>query len=79
MNLKKDRVWGYFLALGDRQLMPTAIKVSSIVGTIIFTINHGYTLFSDKMTRQRWISGLISYLVPYAVNIHAQYVTRSRK
>ncbi|MGF1486165.1 MAG: hypothetical protein ACFBSE_03520 [Prochloraceae cyanobacterium] len=35
MNFKKDRVWGYFLALSDRQLMPTAIKVSSIVGIAV--------------------------------------------
>ncbi len=29
-------MWGYFLALGDRQLMPTAIKVSLLVGTLNF-------------------------------------------
>ena len=79
MNAKKSKVWAYLIALGDRQLMPTAIKVSLVVGTIIFGINHGYALFNGKMTRQRWISGLISYLVPYGVNIHGQYVSRSRK
>ena len=59
--------------------MPTAIKVSLVVGTIIFAINHGDAILNGKMTRQRWMSGLISYLVPYAVNIHGQYVSRSRK
>lgn len=79
MNVKKSVVWGYLLALSDRKLMPTAIKVSLVVGTIIFTVNHGYALYNGKMTRQRWISGLISYLIPYAVNIHGQYISRLRK
>jgi len=79
MNVKKSVVWGYLLALSDRKLMPTAIKVSLVVGTIIFTVNHGYALYNGKMNRQRWISGLISYLIPYAVNIHGQYISRLRK
>ena len=79
MSRKKSVVKGYLLALCDRELMPTAIKVSLVVGTMIFAINHGYALLNRKMTRQRWISGLISYLIPYSVNIHGQYVARSRK
>ena len=79
MSIKKSQVWGYFLALSDRKLMPTAIKVSLVVGTIIFASDCGDAIFNKKMTRQRWMSGLISYLVPYAVNIHGQYVSRSRK
>ncbi|WP_416209821.1 nitrate/nitrite transporter NrtS [Nodularia sp. LEGE 06071] len=27
------------------------------------------------MSRERWISATISYLVPYCVNIHGQYVS----
>ncbi|NES19765.1 MAG: hypothetical protein F6K41_12760 [Symploca sp. SIO3E6] len=65
-------------ALLDEKLMPTALKVSVVVGSILFTINHGSALVQGKMTSQRWIAGLISYLVPYSVNIHGQYTMRSR-
>lgn len=66
-------------ALIDRDLMPTALKVAAVVGTILFTINHGGALVQRKMTGDRWISGLLTYLVPYIVNIHGQYVSRARK
>jgi hypothetical protein len=34
-------------------------------------------LTQGKMTRVRWFSALITYGVPYAVNIHGQYVMRA--
>ncbi len=66
-------------ALFDRELMPTALKVALIVGTILFAINHGSTLLKGKMTKQQWISGILTYLVPYAVNIHGQYSSQFSK
>ena len=68
----------YLNALVDIRLMGTALKVSVIVGSVLFTINHGSALMQGKMTRDRWISGLLTYLVPYAVNIHGQYAARHR-
>ena len=65
---------GYLIALIDIKLMRTGVKVSIIVGSLLFTINHGSALAQGQMTRDRWISGLLTYLVPYAVNIHGQYV-----
>lgn len=59
--------------------MPMALKVAAIVGTVLFIINHGAALTQGKMTRSRWLSGLLTYLVPYAVNIHGQYVSRQRR
>ena len=59
--------------------MSTAFKVALIVGTILFVINHGSTLIKGKMTKQRWISGILTYLVPYAVNIHGQCFSQSSK
>lgn len=58
--------------------MPTALKVALVVGTVLFAINHGSALVQGKMTRSRWVLGLLTYLVPYAVNIHGQYVHRDR-
>ena len=65
-------------ALLEKELMPTALKVSLVVGSILLIINHGSALVQGKMTSDRWISGLLTYLVPYSVNIHGQYTMRSR-
>lgn len=62
----------------DRKFAPTAVRVSLIVGSILFTINRGAALVRREMTRTRWLSGLITYLVPYSVSIHAQYSNNSR-
>lgn len=69
---------GYLIALVDIRLMGTALKVSVIVGSVLLIINHGSALAQGKMTRDRWISALLTYLVPYAVNIHGQYVARNQ-
>jgi len=65
-------------ALFNKELMPTALKVSVVVGSILFTINHGSALVQGKMSNDRWVSGFLTYLVPYCVNIHGQYTMRSR-
>ena len=49
------------------------------IGTVLFIINPGSALWKQKMTKQRWISGLLTYLVPYAVSIHGQYLSQSSK
>jgi hypothetical protein len=66
------------LSLFDKDLMPTALKVSVVVGSILFTINHGSALVKGQMNRERWISGGLTYLVPYFVSIHGQFVSRTR-
>jgi len=70
---------GYFISLFNRQLAPTAVKVALTVGTVLFIINHGNALFRGEMTRDRWISVLLTYCVPYLVNIHGQYISDLRK
>ena len=67
---------GYLHSLVDRNFAPTALKVAIVVGSILFAINHGNALIQGKMTRDRWISGVLTYLVPYGVNVHGQYVSR---
>jgi hypothetical protein len=64
--------------LFNRDFMPTAIKVALIVGSILFLINHGYALVKGQMNPGRWFSASLTYIVPYIVNIHGQYVSRSR-
>ncbi|HBE19287.1 MAG TPA: hypothetical protein DEG17_20790 [Cyanobacteria bacterium UBA11149] len=64
--------------LFDRRFAPTAIKVALVIGSLLFAINHGYALVNGEMNNNRWISGLLSYLVPYLVNIHGRFISRSR-
>ncbi|OKH17532.1 hypothetical protein NIES593_23020 [Hydrococcus rivularis NIES-593] len=59
--------------------MPTALKVSAVVGSILFTINHGSALIKDQMNRDRWFSGGLTYIVPYFVSIHGQCTSRSKR
>ena len=70
---------GYFSALTDRELRPGAVKVALVVGTLLFSINHGPALADGKMTAKRWLAGLLTYGVPYSVNIHGQYSCRKRQ
>ncbi len=60
-------------------MVPTALKVSVVVGSILFIINHGSAFAKGEMSRERWISAAVTYLIPYIVNIHGQYVSHSRK
>ena len=68
----------YLRSLFDPELVPTAVRVALIVGSIVFVINHGWALLQGQMSRARWVSGGLTYLVPYMVNIHGQYVSRKR-
>ena len=65
--------------LVDKEMMPTAIKVSLVVGSLLFMINHGIALIKGEMNRDRALSACLTYLVPYCVNIHGQCVSRQRK
>jgi len=67
----------FCLSVVDRELMPTALRVALVVGSVLFVINHGSALLQGQMNRQRWISAGLTYMVPYLVNIHGQYTIRS--
>ncbi|NMF86330.1 nitrate/nitrite transporter NrtS [Nodosilinea sp. P-1105] len=65
---------GYGLALVTPQLAAKAAKVALVVGTVLLVINHGRAIRAGTMSRDRWISAALTYLVPYAVSIHGQYM-----
>ncbi|MBE9225917.1 nitrate/nitrite transporter NrtS [Phormidium sp. LEGE 05292] len=69
----------YCFCLLDQELMPTAVKVATVVGTLLFIINHGSAVIKGEMNRDRWISAGFTYIVPYCVNIHGQYISRMRR
>lgn len=70
---------GFSKSLFDPELRATGLKVALVVGSILFAINHGSALLKREMNRQRWISGVMTYCVPYVVNIHGQYTVRSKQ
>ncbi len=72
----KNIVRQYLFSLFARQWMLTALKVALIIGSLLFTINHGWALWTGQMTYERWISAILTYIVPFMVNIHGQYIAR---
>lgn len=68
---------GYLTALVTPHLAVRAVRVALVIGTLLFAINHGAAVRSGTMTQTRWISAGLTYLVPYAVSIHGQYMGRA--
>ncbi len=58
--------------------MATGVKTALLVGSVLFMINHGSAVVRQQMTRDRWISGALTYCMPYLVNVYGQYASRSR-
>lgn len=77
MQAFKKQVRGYLASLINPSLAPTAIRVALVIGTLLFAINHGAALLKGQMNTDRWLSAGLTYIVPYCVNIHGQYVGRS--
>lgn len=51
---------------------PTAVRVALIVGSILLSINHGSAILKGTMSRDRWLAAMLTYAVPYMVNVHGQ-------
>lgn len=69
---------GYLASLFDKELIPTGLRTALFVGSVLFLLNHGLAFFGGEMTRDRWIAGSLTYLMPYLVNIHGQYAYRRK-
>lgn len=70
---------GYVGSLVNPKFVPTGIKTAIVVGTILFVINHGPALVQQQMTRDRWLAVLLTYVMPYLVNVHGQYSSNRRR
>ncbi|RMF25880.1 MAG: hypothetical protein D6756_04840 [Cyanobacteria bacterium J083] len=77
--MKKNSLISCLQSLINPQFAPTALKVALVVGSILFAINHGDALLQGKMTRSRWLSAALTYLVPYIVSIHGQYSGKNQQ
>jgi len=69
----------YLQALKNPTMIPTALRVAGIIGTLLFLINHGSALWQGKMTANRWLAGIFTYIVPYCVNIHGQWSSHQKQ
>ena len=74
MNAIKE----YLGSLFDQEFMPTGLKTALVVGSLLFLINHGAAFWRGEMNHERWISALLSYLMPYLVNIYGQHAYRRK-
>lgn len=70
---------GFFASLISPEVIPSAFKVAVVVGSMLFVINHGKALMAGQMTSDRWLSVALTYVVPYLVNAHGQYVAKNRR
>ena len=70
---------GYIASLVNPRFVPTGLKTAIIVGTLLFVINHGYAIAQREMTRDRWLAVMLTYLMPYLVNVHGQYSSSQRQ
>jgi hypothetical protein len=68
----------YFLCLVNPTMARSGVKVALVVGSLLFCINHGAALLKGEMERDRWISAALTYIVPYLVNIHGQFISSYR-
>ncbi|NJK29831.1 MAG: nitrate/nitrite transporter NrtS [Acaryochloris sp. RU_4_1] len=74
------RFWkGFFASLISPEVTPSAFKVAVVVGSVLFIINHGKALMTGQMNGDRWFSVALTYVVPYLVNAHGQYVAKNRR
>jgi hypothetical protein len=73
----------FFLDFGRAFMNPrfalTACKVCLVVGSLLFVINHGAALIAGEMTAQRWVSGVMTYGVPYCVSVYSQLANQQRQ
>lgn len=69
---------GYLVSLFDADFIPTGVKTACIVGSLLFLINHGWAVLKGEMTRDRWISAMLTYAMPYLVNVYGQYSYRRK-
>jgi len=65
--------------LTAKEFRGTALRVATVVGSVLFMINHGSTAMAQDMSRSRWLSAGLTYLVPYCVSVHGQCSSRKRR
>lgn len=68
----------YIDSLFDKEFISTGLKTALFVGSLLFLINHGFALLRGEMDRERWMSVVMTYAMPYLVNVYGQYSYRRK-
>jgi hypothetical protein len=59
---------GFFSLAFSRRVVPRAVRIAFIVGTILALINHGDKILSMSLSNQDLLRVILTYLVPYGVS-----------
>ncbi len=68
----------YVASLLEPEFIPSGIKTAAFVGSLLFLVNHGSAFLRKEMTRERWTSVVVTYAMPYLVNVYGQYSYRRK-
>jgi hypothetical protein len=71
-------IQAYIVSLFDPEFISTGLKTALFVGSLLFVINHGPALLRQEMTQERWVSAIMTYAMPYLVNVYGQYSYRRK-
>lgn len=77
-DLPAPRSGSTFLGSLTPDMLQASLRVCLFVGTLLFVINHGAALSQGEMSRDRWLSGILTYCVPFSVSLHGQCMSRRR-
>jgi len=77
MASKQQTIRRIKFTLAQEHCRIKALRVALCVGTLLFTINHGSAVINGEMSTVRWVSGLLTYAVPFMVSIHGQSSRRA--
>jgi hypothetical protein len=58
-----------------------ALKSAVIIGSFLFTINHGAAFLKGEMTFHRWFSTSLGFVIPFVTSVYcpcAQEISKSR-
>lgn len=69
---------GYVVSLFDQEFVSTGLMTALFVGSLLFLINHGFALLRGEMNLERWISTIMTYAMPYLVNVYGQFSYRRK-
>ncbi|MBW4542490.1 MAG: nitrate/nitrite transporter NrtS [Myxacorys chilensis ATA2-1-KO14] len=51
-------------------LLPTALEVAVVVGSLLLLLNHGGAVIQGKMTCSCWLAAALTDSMRYTVSIH---------
>ncbi len=69
----------YRRSLRNPNFVPQAVRMALIIGSLVFSMNHGKALLQNEMNRDRWLSAAFSFVTPYLVSIYGQTQCQNRQ